>query len=99
MRCGVDIPARVLGDERSCFGPKRSERSGEPVPAQNVPQLKSIRAEWLFVGVFNLLPRSVVVWRCPHDLPVIEAVQANGRKLILGSNTMLTAYRIQIVVL
>jgi|RhiMetdeSRZDD1v2_1073273.scaffolds.fasta_scaffold1155073_2 hypothetical protein len=99
MRCGVDIPARVLGDERSCFGPKGSERSGEVVPAQNVPRLKTSRAEWLFVGVFNLPPRSVVVWRCPHDLPVIEAVQVNGRRLILGGNAMLTADWIQIVVL
>jgi hypothetical protein len=30
---------------------------------------------------------------------VIEAVQVNGRRLILGSNAMLTADRIQIVVL
>jgi hypothetical protein len=46
-----------------------------------------------------LLPGAIVVWRCAHNLPVIEAVQGNGRRIILGGNAVLTADRIQVVVL
>jgi hypothetical protein len=89
----------VLAHEGSCFGPKGSGGSGDVLASQNATWLELCQVEQLFVGVFNLLPKSVVVWRCLHDLPVVEAVQVNGGSEVLGGNAVQTADRVEVVML
>jgi hypothetical protein len=40
-----------------------------------------------------------VIWRYPHNLPVVEAVEVNGSRVVVGGNAVLTADRIQVMVL